>query len=136
MNYRFGKLLFVMGPLLLFAITQVAFAGGLFIRGTILNPSHIAIPGVGVSFTSVASRTFYVRPVYTDDQGGFAMVIPPENPRSLYLEVYWNQDLMFRQPLRSLPSENLSDEQWADLERYGTGEIILRPIVLGRSPGT
>jgi hypothetical protein len=136
MNYRFGKLLFVMGILLLFAITELAFAGGLFIRGTILNPEHIAIPGVGVSFKSVESRTFYVKPVYTDDLGRFEMVIPPENPKSLYLEVYWNQDLMFRQPLRSLPSENLSDEQWTDVERYGMGEIILRPIVLGRSPGT
>jgi hypothetical protein len=114
--------------LLLFSITHVAFAGGFFIQGTILNPDHVAIPGIKVSFTSA----LYISPVFTDSNGRFETVIPAVDLTFLYLQIYWNDNLMFSQPLRSLASQDPAN--WYRVQRDGIGEIILRPIVLGRSP--
>jgi hypothetical protein len=80
-------------------------------------------------------------PVFTDAKGGFSLEtsLPPGASSELFLEIYWNRTLMFRQPLASLaiasatPNNRGSPQgaTWQGLLSDG-GTVVLQPIKLGK----
>jgi hypothetical protein len=128
------------------ALVGSAKAGGLLIQGRIISPNGSPLPGclVSIASPSVAhSGAMRSRGVLTEDDGAFAVPFfadPNGQTAPPYLEIYWNAQLIFRQPLNSLPlarnaiyeNKHPSTAGW-DLEKYLTygGEITLEPIRVG-----
>ena len=109
----------------------------LTLSGTITNSSGQSLPGCLLSVVSELGRS---APVFTDGKGGFSLEasLPPDASK-VFLEIYWNRTLMFRQPLASLaiasatPNNRGSPqgETWQGLLSDG-GTVILQPIKLGK----
>jgi hypothetical protein len=99
------------------------------IAGMVLDPQGTPIPEAIVSIVSQNARG---KRIYTDGQGHFIDIVPlPVDPGS-FLEIYWNEELMFRQPLMRLPREgSYNTKKWADLCDSG-GFLRLEPIRVGR----
>jgi hypothetical protein len=126
---------------LLFLICATGFAKiapaggtGLLIRGKITDLQGKPLDGCLVSIAAAPSTRS--RGVLTE-QGNFEVPITSDSGAQLstvpYLEVYWDQQLIFRQPLTSLRIENenagSSMQTWIYYLRYG-GEISLSPIAV------
>jgi hypothetical protein len=110
----------------------------LTVSGTVTNSSGQSLPGCLLSVVSELGRS---APVFTDAKGGFSLEtsLPPGASSELFLEIYWNRTLMFRQPLASLaiasatPNNRGSPqgETWQGLLSDG-GTVVLQPIKLGK----
>ena len=110
----------------------------LTLSGTITNSSGQSLPGCLLSVVSELGRS---APVFTDGKGSFSLEtsLPPGASSELFLEIYWNRTLMFRQPLASLaiasaaPNNRGSPQgaTWQGLLSDG-GTVVLQPIKLGK----
>ena len=110
----------------------------LTLSGTITNSSGQSLPGCLLSVVSELGRS---APIFTDGKGSFSLEtsLPPGASSELFLEIYWNRTLMFRQPLASLaiasatPNNRGSPQgaTWQGLLSDG-GTVILQPIKLGK----
>src|SRR5258708_20613033 len=71
------------------------------LSGTVTNSSGQSLPGCLLSVVSELGRS---APVFTDGKGSFSLEasLPPDASSKLFLEIYWNRTLVFRQPLASL----------------------------------
>ena len=107
--------------------------GGVFLKGVVTDPYDRRIPGCLVS---VASTTFRSRPVFTNSAGYFEVVIPLVEGQSSelnqppLLEIYWNEEVLFRQPLIALHPVS-ADADWQHLLIEG-GSVDLGSIRVGR----
>lgn len=124
-------------PILAADSTQV-----LLLSGRLVNSSGQALPGCVLSVVSLFGRS---APTFSQGDGSFQLQVPlpPDNSptasSSPFLEIYWNKELMYRQPLASLTIESALPKSqtvsgptnWADLLRDG-GRVELRPIRVGR----
>jgi hypothetical protein len=110
----------------------------LTVSGTVTNSSGQSLPGCLLSVVSELGRS---APVFTDAKGGFSLEtsLPPGASSELFLEIYWNRTLMFRQPLASLAIANATPNNrgspqgapWQGLLSDG-GTVVLQPIKLGK----
>ena len=110
----------------------------LALSGTVTNSSGQSLPGCLLSVVSELGRS---APVFTDGKGGFSLEtsLPPGASSELFLEIYWNRTLMFRQLLASLeiasatPNNRGSPQgaTWQSLLSDG-GTVVLQPIKLGK----
>jgi hypothetical protein len=110
----------------------------LTLSGTVTNSSGQSLSGCLLSVVSELGRS---APVFTDGNGGFSLAasLPPDASSKLFLEIYWNRTLMFRQPLASLaiasatPSNRGSPQgaTWQSLLSDG-GTVVLQPIKVGK----
>jgi hypothetical protein len=110
----------------------------LALSGTVTNSSGQSLPGCLLSVVSELGRS---APAFTDGKGGFSLEtsLPPGASSELFLEIYWNRTLMFRQPLASLaiasatPNNRGSPQgaTWQGLLSDG-GTVVLQPIKLGK----
>jgi hypothetical protein len=110
----------------------------LTLSGTITNSSGQSLPGCLLSVVSELGRS---APAFTDGKGSFSLEasLPPDASSKLFLEIYWNRTLMFRQPLASLaiasamPNNRGSPQgvTWQGLLSDG-GTVVLQPIKLGK----
>jgi hypothetical protein len=132
----------VLAALLIFPTLAADSTQVLLLSGRIVNPSGEALPGCVLSVVSSFGRS---APTFSQGDGSFQLevALPPSNSPAAkstpFLEVYWNKELMYRQPLASLAIESaLSKSQaesvptdWANLLHDG-GRVEVRPIRLGR----
>ena len=110
----------------------------LTISGTITRTSGQSLAGCLLSVVSELGRS---APVFTDGKGNFSLEasLPSSASSELFLEIYWNHTLMFRQPLASLaiasatPNKRGSpqDVTWQRLLSDG-GTVVLQPIKVGK----
>jgi hypothetical protein len=110
----------------------------LALSGTVTNSSGQSLPGCLLSVVSELGRS---APAFTDGKGSFSLEasLPPGASSELFLEIYWNRTLMFRQPLASLeiasatPNNRGSPQgaTWQGLLSDG-GTVVLQPIKLGK----
>jgi hypothetical protein len=110
----------------------------LTLSGTITNSSGQSLPGCLLSVVSELGRS---APAFTDGKGSFSLEssLPPDASNKLFLEIYWNRTLVFRQPLASLAiasatPNNLASPQgatWQGLLADG-GTVVLQPIKVGK----
>jgi len=110
----------------------------LTLSGTVTNSSGQSLPGCLLSVVSELGRS---APAFTDGKGSFSLEasLPPDASSELFLEIYWNRTLMFRQPLASLaiasptPNNRGSPQgaTWQSLLSDG-GTVVLQPIKLGK----
>jgi hypothetical protein len=114
----------------------------LLLSGKIVNPAGEALPGCVLSVVSSFGRS---APTFSQGDGSFQLDValpPTSSPVAssiAFLEVYWNTELMYRQPVASLTIESaLSKTQpvsgttdWANLLHDG-GRVAVKPIRLGR----
>jgi hypothetical protein len=110
----------------------------LTLSGTVTNSSGQSLPGCLLSVVSELGRS---APAFTDGKGSFSLEasLPPDASSKLFLEIYWNRTLMFRQPLASLaiasatPNNRGSPQgaTWQGLLSDG-GTVVLQPIKLGK----
>ena len=109
---------------------QRAVGGGLEISGIVQNPNGLPIPQAIVSIVSIQQRS---EPAFTDGEGRFLIVVfPPVGP-DVFLEIYWNRELMFRQPLIQLAIDRSQAGTGRDVFNSG-GFVRLAPITVGLSP--
>ena len=110
----------------------------LTMSGTITSSSGQSLPGCLLSVVSELGRS---APVFTDGKGNFSLEasLPPDASSELFLEIYWNRTLMFRQPLASLAIASATPNNrgsprgatWQGLLSDG-GTVVLQPIKLGK----
>jgi len=110
----------------------------LTLSGNIMNSSGQSLPGCLLSVVSEIGRS---APVFTDGKGSFSLEtsLPPGTSSELFLEIYWNRTLMFRQPLASLAIANATPNNrgspqgatWQGLLSDG-GTVVLQPIKVGK----
>ena len=110
----------------------------LTLSGTVTNSSGQSLPGCLLSVVSELGRS---APVFTDGKGSFSLEtsLPPGASSELFLEIYWNRTLMFRQLLASLeiasatPNNRGSPQgaTWQGLLSDG-GTVVLQPIKVGK----
>ncbi len=112
----------------------------LLLSGKIVNPAGAALPGCVLSVVSSFGRS---APTFSQGDGSFQLevALPPGNSAGStpFLEVYWNKELMYRQPVASLTIESALPKSqtasgptdWANLLHDG-GRVEVKPIRLGR----
>ena len=112
----------------------------LLLSGKIVNPAGAALPGCVLSVVSSFGRS---APTFSQGDGSFQLEValpPGSSPGSTpFLEVYWNKELMYRQPVASLTIESALPKSqtasgptdWANLLHDG-GRVEVKPIRLGR----
>lgn len=68
------------------------------VQGQLLSRSRGAVPGV----TAFLLHPFLGRsaPSFTDAYGRFGWIAIPVRPEPYFLEIYWGQQLIYRQPIR------------------------------------
>jgi hypothetical protein len=132
----------VMAVLLIFPVLASDSASVLLLSGKIVNPAGEALPGCVLSVVSSFGRS---APTFSQGDGSFQLdaALPPTSypvaGSTLFLEVYWNTELMYRQPVASLTIESAFPKtqpvsgttDWANLLHDG-GRVALKPIRLGR----
>jgi hypothetical protein len=114
----------------------------LALSGTIVDSSQRPLPGCLVSVVSEFGRS---APAFTQEEGKFSLEasLPPDSSPTAsstpFLEIYWNRQLMFRQPLASLTMasavpnnrQSVVMSSWPNLLHDG-GRVVLQPIKLGK----
>jgi hypothetical protein len=114
----------------------------LLLSGKIVNPSGAALPGCVLSVVSSFGRS---APTFSQGDGSFQLevALPPSSSpaasSTMFLEVYWNKELMYRQPVASLTIKSAlpkfqtvsGSTDWANLLHDG-GRVEVEPIRLGR----
>jgi hypothetical protein len=132
----------VVAALLIFPTLASDSTQVLLLSGKIVNPSGEALPGCVLSVVSSFGRS---APTFSQGDGSFQLEValpPGSSPvasSTPFLEVYWNKELMYRQPVASLTIESALPKfqtvsgpvDWADLLHDG-GRVEVRPIRLGR----
>src|SRR3982751_57001 len=67
------------------------------VQGTVRNGAGYPIPGLTVSLVHpVVGRSY---PCITNEYGAYFFLNVPVRPDPYYLEVYWGQTLVYRQPV-------------------------------------
>jgi hypothetical protein len=139
-TWRVGPI--VLAALLIFPTLASDSTQVLLLSGKIVNPSGEALPGCVLSVVSSFGRS---APTFSQGDGSFQVevALPPGNSPAAsstpFLEVYWNKELMYRQPLASLTIESAFPKSqtgsgpadWANLLHNG-GRVEIRSIRLGR----
>jgi hypothetical protein len=118
--------------------SHTASAGTLLISGQIIDASGKPLDGCLVSIASAAQK-LRSRGVLTEEGGTFSVPFASnyagQSQSVPYLEIYWDEQLIFRQPLTSLEIANASQfpsaQFWNERLEYG-GEIKLSPIKVSR----
>jgi hypothetical protein len=114
----------------------------LAVSGTVIDSSNRSLPGCLVSVVSSFGRS---APGFTQSDGKFNIDVslPPDTfhmaSGEVYLEIYWDRILKFRQPLVSLPMasaepysrNSAAASSWPSLLHDG-GRVVLQPITLGK----
>jgi hypothetical protein len=114
----------------------------LLLSGGLVNSSGQALPGCLLSVVSLFGRS---APTFSQGDGSFQLEValpPGSSPAASstpFLEVYWNKELMYRQPVTSLTIESALPKfqtvsgptDWTNLLHDG-GRVELKPIRLGR----
>jgi hypothetical protein len=114
----------------------------LALSGTIVDSSNRPLPGCLVSVVSSFRRG---APAFTESDGKFSLDVslPPDTipipSNEVYMEIYWDRVLKFRQPLISLSIAsavpyNYSSRiafSWPSLLHDG-GKVVLQSITLGK----
>jgi hypothetical protein len=132
----------VVAALLIFPALASDSTQVLVLTGKIVNPSGEALPGCVLSVVSSFGRS---APTFSQADGSFQveMALPPSSSpvasSTPFLEVYWNTELMYRQPVASLTIESALPKfqnasgptDWANLLHDG-GRVGVKPIRLGR----
>jgi hypothetical protein len=132
----------VAAALLVFPTLASDSTSTLLLSGKIVNPTGEALPGCVLSVVSSFGRS---APTFSQGDGSFQLevALPPSSSppasRTPFLEVYWNKELMYRQPVTSLTIESALPKfqtvsgpaDWANLLHDG-GRVEVRPIRLGR----
>jgi len=128
----------VVAPLLIFSVLASDSAPVLLLSGKIVNPAGEALPGCVLSVVSSFGRS---APTFSQGDGSFQLdvALPPGSSPvasgTPFLEVYWNTELMYRQPVASLTIESAQPvsgpTDWANLLHDG-GRVAVKPIRLGR----
>jgi hypothetical protein len=111
------------------------------IGGKVIDPYGLSIPNAVVSFVAPNFRS---DKNVTDDYGRFDVSLRVPQREDLLLEIYWNEEVIFRRPLNVLSFDYI-ESQGAPfpgfLEGYRTrlsyalqhgGYISLNPIRVGR----
>ena len=128
--------------LLIFPILAADSTQVLLLSGKIVNPSGQPLPGCLLSVVSSFGRS---APTFSQGDGSFQLevALPPGSSSVAssipFLEVYWNKELMYRQPVTSLTIESALPKfqtvsgptDWTNLLHDG-GRVELKPIRLGR----
>ena len=89
----------LLAAMIFFAATSTAAFGqsGVAVSGTVMNNAGRPVPGVVVSLIHpVYGRS---SPVYTDHFGQYTVWNVPPHPTPYFMEVYWGQQLIYRQQL-------------------------------------
>jgi hypothetical protein len=130
----------VVAALLIFPALASDSAPVLLLSGKIVNPAGEALPGCVLSVVSSFGRS---APTFSQGDGSFQLdvALPPGSSpvasSTPFLEVYWNTELMYRQPVASLtiesalPKTQSGPTDWANLLHDG-GRVAVKPIRLGR----
>src|ERR1700732_2378840 len=130
----------VAAPFLIFSALASDSTPVLLLSGKIVNPAGEALPGCVLSVVSSFGRS---APTFSQGDGSFQLdvALPPGSSPSgtPFLEVYWNTELMSRQPVASLTIESALPKtqpvsgptDWANLLHDG-GRVAVKPIRLGR----
>jgi hypothetical protein len=130
----------VVAALLIFPALASDSTQVLLLSGKIVNPAGAALPGCVLSVVSSFGRS---APTFSQGDGSFQLevALPPGNSAGStpFLEVYWNKELMYRQPVASLTIESALPKSqtasgptdWANLLHDG-GRVEVKPIRLGR----
>lgn len=80
------------------ACAQPSFGPSVPFQGQLISRAQGPIPGVNVSLVHpVLGRS---APSFTDSYGRFGWSAIPIRPEPYYLEVYWGQNLIYRQPIQ------------------------------------
>jgi len=83
---------------ILLLLTQTAWAQGVSVYGSVTNAYSQPVPGVVVSlFHPVYGRS---SPSYTDGWGRYAIHAVPPDQAPYYIEVYWGNQLIYRDPIQ------------------------------------
>lgn len=80
------------------ALAQMPFGGTVPVQGQVISRSRGPVPGVTVSLIHPALGRS--APAFTDGYGRFGWNAIPLRPEPYFLEIYWGQQLMYRQPVR------------------------------------
>jgi hypothetical protein len=129
--------------LLIFPILAADSTQVLLLSGKIVNPSGQPLPGCLLSVVSSFGRS---APTFSQGDGSFQLEValpPGSSPAASstpFLEVYWNKELMYRQPVTSLTIESALPKfqtvsgptDWTKL-LHGGGRVEVQPIRLGRA---
>ena len=76
---------------------QMPFGGTVPVQGQLLSRQRGPVPGITVSLVHpVLGRS---APAYTDGYGRFGWNAIPLRPEPYFLEMYWGQNLIYRQPI-------------------------------------
>ena len=82
----------------LLLLAQSAWAQGVSVYGTVTNAFGQPVPGVVVSlFHPVYGRS---SPAYSDGWGRYAIHAVPPHQAPYYIEVYWSDQLIYRDPIQ------------------------------------
>jgi hypothetical protein len=114
----------------------------LTVSGTITSSTGRPLAGCLVSVVSESRRS---APTFTNSNGSFTLetsISPGSSTGSsnpVFLEIYWNRSLVFRQPLESLaiaqatPNDGASGQEmnWQSLLSAG-GRVVLQAIKVGK----
>jgi len=114
----------------------------LALSGTVMDSSNRPLPGCLISVVSSFGRS---APGFTQSDGKFSIDVslPPDifpiATGEVYLEIYWDRTLKYRQPLVSLPiasavpydRSSAAASSWPSLLHDG-GRVVLHPITLGK----
>src|SRR3981189_1887614 len=97
----------VVAALLIFPALASDSTQVLLLSGKIVNPAGAALPGCVLSVVSSFGRS---APTFSQGDGSFQLevALPPGNSAGStpFLEVYWNKELMYRQPVASVRTES------------------------------
>jgi hypothetical protein len=130
--FRFGRRAAAVFLSVVYLVPSLAYGGGLLLKGRILDQYDRPLPGCLVS---VASTKFRSHPVFTDSNGYFEALAPAMSDQSTpasplpYLEIYWNAEVIFRQPLTVFRAVS-TDKDWDRLLKWG-GSADLGEIRVG-----
>ena len=83
--------------ILLAATSTTAFGQGVPVSGTVMNSFGRPVPGLAVSMIHpIFGRS---SPAFTDAFGQYTVWNVPPNPIPYYIEVYWGNQLIYRQQI-------------------------------------
>lgn len=119
---------------------EISNGGTLLIQGQVVGTNGNPLDGCLISIAMASASQQRSRGVLTEEGGKFEVPFAPGfggDSKNIfpYLEIYWGETLIFRQPLPSLRIErgNLgsSANVWNLYLTYG-GEVTLSPISVSR----